>query len=163
MLNYYALLGVRPDASSEEVKSAYRQAVRQAHPDLHGEVEDFHQIQAAYTVLRDPAQRTRYDEARRDWMRHMGAVGCASCGHANRITRRPSAGETVRCWHCRTPLRLAWDEFVNAQRQSLLRQSTQFVEEVGGELADLASDAVRAGIARLRLRVGLGLKTKSKQ
>lgn len=163
MLNYYAFLGVRPDASSEEVKSAYRQAARETHPDLHGEADRFQQLQAAYAVLRDPVQRMRYDEARRDWMRHMGAVGCMACGHANRITRRPSASEMVRCWHCRTPLRLAWDEFVHAQRQSLLQQSAQFVEEVGGELAELASDAVRAGVARLRVRMGLGSKTKSKQ
>ena len=162
MLNYYAILGVRPDASADDIKSAYRHAARQAHPDAQGNAQSFLQLHSAYEALRDPAQRLRYDEARREWMRQLGAVGCTACGHANRITRRPNEGERVRCWHCKNSLQLAWAELLHAQRQSLLKESARFVEEVGIDLADLASDAVRAGIARLRLRMGLSPKARLK-
>ena len=162
MVNYYAILAVRPNASSDEIKSAYRQAARQAHPDAQGDSERFRQLQAAYEVLRDPSQRAQYDVARLAWMRRLGAVACSACGHANRITRRPSEREIVRCWHCKTPLQLAWADFIQAQRQSLLQETARFVEDVGVDLAVLASAAVRAGIERLRLHIGLGTNTRLK-
>lgn len=162
MTNYYAVLGVRPDASFDEIRSAYRQAARQAHPDLDGNAEHFRKLQAAYEALRDPPTRQHYDDARRSWMRQMGAICCTTCGHANRITRRPTEREVVRCWHCKTPLQLARGDLLQAQRQSLVHETTRFVEEVGIDLADLATDAVRAGIARLRQRIGLTPKQRLK-
>lgn len=162
MTNYYAVLGVRPNASFDEIRSAYRLAARQAHPDLDGNAERFRKLQAAYEALRDPTARQRYDEARCAWMRQLGAVCCAVCGHANRIIRQPTEREIVRCWHCKTPLQLAWNDLLQAQRQSLLHETSRFVEEVGIDLADLATDAVRAGIARLRQRIGLTSKQRLK-
>ena len=156
MTNHYAVLGVRPDADSDTIKHAYRQRVRQVHPDVSGDSDPFRQLQAAYEVLRSVEARAQYDRARREWMARLGAMACAACGHANRITRRPRDGESVRCWHCKTALLLAEDDLRTAQRQSLAREGARFVEEVGVELADLAADAVRAGISRLRSRLGLG-------
>lgn len=162
MTNYYAVLGIRPDARLDEIRSAYRAAARKAHPDAQGDAEAFHALQAAYDVLRDSTKRAQYDEARRAWMKTEGAVACPICGHANRLTRRPSEREVVRCWHCKTQLVLASADFASAQRQSLLTESARVVDEIGADLADLAADAVRAGIARLRLRMGLGVKARLK-
>lgn len=162
MTNYYAVLGIRPAASLDEIRSAYRAAARKAHPDGQGDADQFHALHAAYDVLRDSMKRAQYDEARRAWMENVGAVACPGCGHANRLTRRPSEREVVRCWHCKTPLVLDQADFASAQRQSLLTESARFVDEVGADLADLAADAVRAGIARLRLRMGLGAKARRK-
>lgn len=70
----YAVLGVAPTASAEQIASAYRGLVRALHPDGapgRGEAERraaagrFDEVIAAYRVLRDPARRAAYDDGRR--------------------------------------------------------------------------------------------------
>ncbi|HKO26282.1 MAG TPA: DnaJ domain-containing protein [Solirubrobacteraceae bacterium] len=60
----YAELGVSRDASSEEIRRAYRQVARRHHPDVNrdpGGSERFAAAARAYEVLNDPAARARYD------------------------------------------------------------------------------------------------------
>ncbi|WP_420437720.1 DnaJ C-terminal domain-containing protein [Candidatus Poriferisodalis sp.] len=69
--DYYAVLGVSPDASEKEVTKAYRKLARKHHPDSSdGDEARFKQISAAYDVIGDTTKRTAYDEARR-----MGPAG----------------------------------------------------------------------------------------
>jgi molecular chaperone DnaJ len=63
--DYYEVLGVSRDASTEEIKRAYRRLARQHHPDANpenpGAVDQFKEITRAYEVLSDPDKRQRYD------------------------------------------------------------------------------------------------------
>jgi DnaJ domain len=60
----YAELGVSRDASSEEIRRAYRQVARRHHPDVNrdpGGPERFAAAARAYEILGDPAARARHD------------------------------------------------------------------------------------------------------
>ncbi|MDZ7291287.1 MAG: molecular chaperone DnaJ [candidate division KSB1 bacterium] len=63
--DYYEILGVRRDASEEEIKKAYRKLAMQYHPDRnpgdHTAEERFKEAAEAYEVLRDREKRERYD------------------------------------------------------------------------------------------------------
>jgi DnaJ-class molecular chaperone len=60
--DYYKILGVREDASSEEIKKAYRTLAFQYHPDKNpGKEELMKEINEAYAVLSDQRKRNEYD------------------------------------------------------------------------------------------------------
>lgn len=64
MNDYYQDLGVSRDASSEEIKRAYRRMARRLHPDVNPgpeAEEQFKKISQAYDVLSDPQKRQSYD------------------------------------------------------------------------------------------------------
>ena len=65
MANYYDVLGVKKDASQDEIKTQYRKLARQYHPDLHPGDEEaaakFKEINEANEVLSDPEKRKKYD------------------------------------------------------------------------------------------------------
>jgi len=62
--DYYKVLGVNRDASSEEIKRAFRQLAKKYHPDLNpgkDTEEKFKEINEAYQVLSDSQKRSNYD------------------------------------------------------------------------------------------------------
>lgn len=66
---YYDLLGLQIDASSSEIRAAYRKKAREVHPDkVEKSMRDaaeqkFREISAAYQTLSDPTSRARYDNS----------------------------------------------------------------------------------------------------
>lgn len=60
--NYYLILGVTADASSGEIKAAFRRQALDVHPCQLGlESSRFRELQEAYGVLGDSERRRRYD------------------------------------------------------------------------------------------------------
>ncbi|WP_436343128.1 restriction endonuclease [Natronorubrum sp. FCH18a] len=47
----YRVLGIEPPATADEIKSQYRELVKEAHPDAGGTAAEFKRIQEAYTTL----------------------------------------------------------------------------------------------------------------
>src|SRR6267378_8245097 len=66
----YQVLGVKPDASADEIRKVYRKLAKEFHPDLNpGKPEAearFKSISAAYDLLSDPEKRARYDRGEID-------------------------------------------------------------------------------------------------
>jgi molecular chaperone DnaJ len=64
MRDYYGTLGVRRDASADEIKKAYRRLARELHPDVNSDTEShekFKEVTQAYEVLSDAKKREMYD------------------------------------------------------------------------------------------------------
>ncbi len=68
--NLYEILGLTVGASSEEIRTAYRNLVKRLHPDINPDDEEaqerFKRVSIAYKILNDPAQRQRYDRGEID-------------------------------------------------------------------------------------------------
>jgi molecular chaperone DnaJ len=66
--DYYAVLGVKSDASTKEIKQAYRKLAQQYHPDKNaGDANAetrFKEVNEAYDVIGDPERRKEYDHTR---------------------------------------------------------------------------------------------------
>jgi curved DNA-binding protein len=59
--NYYDVLGVKEDASTNDIKKAFRKLAREHHPDAGGDETRFKDISEAYEVLSDKKKREEYD------------------------------------------------------------------------------------------------------
>jgi DnaJ family protein C protein 7 len=68
--DYYKILGLSKNASTDDIKKAYRKNAMLHHPDRHADADDavkteeeqiFKEVSEAYTVLSDSKKRSRYD------------------------------------------------------------------------------------------------------
>jgi curved DNA-binding protein CbpA len=63
-MDYYKILGVSPSATASEIKTAYHQAAKRAHPDAGGNAEAMQRVNEAYATLSHPLERRDYDRSR---------------------------------------------------------------------------------------------------
>src|SRR5579862_3619441 len=80
--DYYEVLGVAKNASSDEIKKSYRKVAMQYHPDRNPgdktSEEKFKEAAEAYEVLSDADKRSQYDR-----FGHAGVSGNGRGGHGN--------------------------------------------------------------------------------
>ena len=63
--DYYGILGLKRDASADDIKTAYRKLARKYHPDVSKEKdaeEKFKEVSEAYETLKDAEKRAAYDQ-----------------------------------------------------------------------------------------------------
>jgi molecular chaperone DnaJ len=71
--NYYLILGVKSDATQDEIQRAFRQLAKDLHPDYYGQdSRPFLDLQEAYAVLGNPERRSVYDRGQRQIKTHSG-------------------------------------------------------------------------------------------
>ena len=63
-MNYYELLGIKVDASDDEIKDAYKREIKKWHPDINKDPEAVNismKINEAKDILLDKEKRKEYD------------------------------------------------------------------------------------------------------
>jgi len=76
---FYDVLGVSPDASESQLKSAYKKGALKYHPDKNAHnpdaAEKFKELSHAYEILSDPQKRQLYDQYGEEGLEQGGAGG----------------------------------------------------------------------------------------
>ena len=65
MKNYYDILGVKEDASNEQIKKAFKDIAKKEHPDRGGNEARFKEANEAYDTLKNSQKRHDYDTMRK--------------------------------------------------------------------------------------------------
>jgi curved DNA-binding protein len=70
-IDYYKVLGISKNATSDEIKKAYRKLARKLHPDINPNDKEaqakFQQLNEANEVLSNSEKRKKYDKYGKDW------------------------------------------------------------------------------------------------
>ncbi|KAL3515982.1 hypothetical protein ACH5RR_022884 [Cinchona calisaya] len=119
---YYSVLGIRKDASSSDIRTAYRKLALKWHPDrwtknptIAGEAHQrFQKIQEAYSVLSDEGKRSMYD-----------------AGFLDLFEEDEGMGDFLH------DLMNMMDKNVTAEEESLEDLQRTFLEMFGGDLAKM--------------------------
>jgi hypothetical protein len=93
---YYDVLGAPHTSTADDLKRAYRRALRSSHPDVGGSADSFRRVQEAWAVLSDAASRAEYDRL------HLPQASARARGEtrgerssSRRAAREPAANATA--------------------------------------------------------------------
>ncbi len=144
MLDYYNILAVPQDASTEQIRKSYRQLAKRHHPDANpnstgteraGQEGNFIRLAKAYRTLSDPAQRAAYDRQWRTAFAHK-TQRAQPRGRPRAERASSTAGDSQRPAGGRGGAS-AEQNRTGSSSESRRRQST----ETGPDLQDLLDDA----------------------
>lgn len=97
---FYEALGVAKDASTDEIKKAFKKLAIKHHPDKGGDPEKFKEVCKAYEVLSDPEKRRNYDEYGEEGIdgqtHEAGDIFDLFFGRQRRGHRGPQKGENMQ-------------------------------------------------------------------
>lgn len=89
---FYDVLGVSDDATAEEIQSAYREAIKQVHPDVSDDSDASDRtkrLNKAKRVLTDADERARYDRLGHEAYVDGGSGPAGGAGSSRSTQRRP--------------------------------------------------------------------------
>jgi curved DNA-binding protein CbpA len=160
--NYYEVLGVSPNATTQEIKTKYRELARKFHPDLVKDkalgVKVFSQVNQAYRILADPDRRRDYDDqqtahsskakAAKANLRSAAASGSTATmtqPHVDRHAARPVLSETQMAQLARS-LNLADNSIMEGQADQArqLCEAVLRIDPQNGRALGILGDAYAA-------------------
>jgi len=161
----YEVLGVRPDATHEELRRAYRRLLRETHPDTGGTAAAFQAVQEAWERIGDPEDRARYD--RGESITVDAVAGDSETGGfsatVHTSSRSGSGGATVRARSYGHPGGRARERFLGLMREWMGRGTDDrdpydpaLVRTAPREIRQLLAEAL-AEEATARAVAGLGI------
>jgi len=95
MENYYEILGVSENATSDEIKKSYRKLAMEHHPDKGGNEEKFKKISEAYDVLSDENKRQQYNHQKNNPFGQGGSIFDEFFNSFNNRNRQPSVPDKI--------------------------------------------------------------------
>ncbi|KAL8205910.1 hypothetical protein R6Q57_009461 [Mikania cordata] len=147
---YYSVLGIRKDASSSQIRSAYRKLALEWHPDkwvnkpsLAGEANrKFQKIQEAYSVLSDQTNKSLYDAGALDLV--------------DDIDDKQGMGDFLH------DLMKMMDDNAGAKVESMEDLQKTFVDMFGDDLRELMEKQDQTGRKRPRVSVDTASMSRSR-
>lgn len=85
-MTLYEMLGVKTDASDEEIRKAFRAKAHIVHPDKGGNEEDFKRLNEAKAILLDRARRDQYDLSIGLWQKSGLSIGTGTQWNGEKST-----------------------------------------------------------------------------
>ncbi len=153
--NYYEILGVSKNASSIEIKKAYRTLARRYHPDANpgnkAAEERFKDINEAYEILSDQTRRVQYDQRFKK-----GIGGRNNNASVNNFARNSRAGSRAATAE-RSGVRVE-DDFYRPGTSRRERVVTPTRRDIEAKLTLPLDRAYRGGKEKIRLEDGRSLE-----
>ena len=155
--NYYEMLGVTKNASSSEIKKAYRTLAIKYHPDRNlgnkAAEEKFKDINEAYEILSDQTRRSQYDQSLN---RKPFKGGIGNFGRSNNNASNNRGGTTTQR---QTRQRVDPRDFrpgVTKRERVVSNRSTR--RDIEAKLTLGLDEAYRGGKRKIRLEDGRSLE-----
>lgn len=149
--NYYEMLGVTKNASSSEIKKAYRTLAIKYHPDRNlgnkAAEEKFKDINEAYEILSDQTRRVQYDQSisKRNFINKNGFSNFGRNNGAGRRSDRPRSRVDPQDYRPGT-----------TKRERVVRRPAR--RDIEAKLTLGLDEAYRGGTRKIRLEDGRSLE-----